>query len=185
MPATVRPLCRPPHRLFASLAAGLAALLLLTACPSTSQGPADGEAAHGEEEGQGQEEVELAVLMGQLQHHSSKLGYAIQGRHAELADFYLHETEDSLEAIRDVETYEGMPIAHPVGVIMDPLLPPLEKAVDSADWGAARESYEALVAGCNRCHTATEHGFLVILPAEGEPPFDQLFTPRQSDEPAG
>lgn len=141
------------------------------ACPGKS-GPGGGDdVAHGEEE------VELAVVMGEIQRHSAKLGYAIQGENRELARFYLEETGEALESVRELESWEGMPIAHPLGVILDPLLPPLERAVDASDWATAGQAYEALIDGCNRCHTATKHGFIVILPAQGDPPYNQRFTP--------
>ena len=127
-------------------------------------------------------DVELAVLMGELQRHSTKLGYAIQGRHPELAQFYLEETKEVLESVRAVERWEGLPISEPLGVIVDPLLPPLEGALVAGSWSEAYVSYEALIDGCNRCHAATEHEFLVIVPPEGPPPYNQRFTPSGPEE---
>ena len=129
-----------------------------------------------------EEVVELAVLMGEMHRHSAKLGYSIEGRNLPLVEFYLHELEEVLAEVQTVETYEGMPIAHPAEVILGAAMESLEEVLDGAsgdaaavDWGAAWAGYEATITSCNRCHLATEHGFVHILPAQGEPPFNQCF----------
>ncbi|MEM7354326.1 MAG: hypothetical protein AAF657_26205, partial [Acidobacteriota bacterium] len=43
------------------------------------------------------ETVELATLMGDMQRHSAKLGFAIQGKNQPLAQFYLEELHEVLE----------------------------------------------------------------------------------------
>lgn len=122
-----------------------------------------------------EEQVELAVTMGELQRHAAKLGYAIAGRNRPLATFYLEETEETLSTVRGVESWEGTPIAHPLGVIMEPLLPPLAAELSAEDWDAAQASYRRLIDGCNRCHAATQHEFLVVTVPQGPAPYNQLF----------
>jgi hypothetical protein len=98
-----------------------------------------------------------------------------------LVDFYLHEVEEVLADLKAVEEYEGMPIAHPAKVILQTALDALETSLESSptaediDWGAAWAGYEGAIEACNRCHMATEHGFIKILPATGEPPYNQNF----------
>lgn len=130
------------------------------------------------------EEVELARLMTELQRHGAKLGYALEARNRPLADFYLHELEEVYEELSRVEEYEGMPIAQPAGVILVPALEELASFLDRSDpWaedpGSPWRAYEALIEACNRCHLATEHAFLRIVPARGEPPFNQSFEPLE------
>ena len=140
----------------------LALLLALSVCRAPAPPPAAAE-------------PELAVLMGELQRHSAKLGYAIAGRNRPLAAFYLAESEEALEAVRAVESWEGMPIAHPLGAIVDPLLPPLVAAVEAERWEAADGAYRVFLDGCNRCHAATEHEFLIVTPPAGPAPYNQRF----------
>lgn len=166
--------------------------------------------------GHAEEEVELAVLMGQMQYHSAKLGYAIAGKNPPLVQFYLHELEEVLEEVKTVDTYEGMPIGAPSGIILQPALEALDKAFHGSahpageqnaeaaetaeaghdgaehagddheefvpkdypvDWPATWKAYEKTIEACNSCHAATGFEFLVILPAAGEPPYNQRFEP--------
>ena len=121
-------------------------------------------------------EVELASLMGEMQRHSAKLGYAIGGRNRPLASFYLVEVNEVLDELLEVEEDDGMPIAHPAGVILTPALAALAASLEeSTEWPPAWEAYEAVIGACNRCHNATEHEFIEILPATGVPPFNQRF----------
>ena len=122
------------------------------------------------------ETIELAKLMGDMQRHSVKLGFAIQGENQPLAEFYLHELHEVLEELEAVEEHEGMPIGGPAKVILDPALAELDARLDAASWGDAWTAYEATIEACNRCHLATEHDFIRILPASGTPPFNQVFT---------
>ena len=115
--------------------ATLATAFLLTVLGAGACAPANETAAEApvgttvEEHG----EMELAVLMGELQRHTSKLGYSIAGTHQALADFYLAETQEVVEQLRAVETYEGLLIAKPTQTILDPLLPPLAEAIAAAN----------------------------------------------------
>ncbi|MEM7354054.1 MAG: hypothetical protein AAF657_24845, partial [Acidobacteriota bacterium] len=122
------------------------------------------------------ETVELATLMGDMQRHSAKLGFAIQGKNQPLAQFYLEELHEVLEELEAVDEHEGMPIGSPAKVIMDPALAELAARLEPAGWAGAWPAYEATIEACNRCHLATEHGFIEVLPASGTPPFNQVFT---------
>ncbi len=175
------------HRLPARIALFLFSLLLLGCEPTDSEagstaGPPLPEAPNA---------VELAGLMGEMQRHSAKLGYSITGRNKPLAQFYLHEIEEVLGELLTVESHDGMPIAHPAQVILNPALLTLEEQIGQeedhaqeenpepnapVDWPRAWKSYEALIGACNRCHQATEHGFIEILPARGVAPYNQRFS---------
>ncbi len=162
----------PIHRsttLTAPLSVLAAAIAVSVGCQQA--GRTDGHVGHHHEE----EHVELAKIMGEMQRHSMKLGYAIQGENQKLADFYLHEIEETLDEIKAVKEHDGLPIGATAGTIMDPAIEPLEAAVDAGDWPASRAAYRGLIEACNNCHTATEHEYIVIIPAEGTPPFNQKF----------
>ena len=121
-------------------------------------------------------EIELSSLMGEMQRHSAKLGFAITGHNRLLATFYLKEIHEVIEELMTVDEHDGMPIAKPSGVILLPAIETLAAALSTeADWEEVTENYNVLITACNRCHLATEHGFIEILPATGEPPFNQRF----------
>lgn len=160
----------------------IAALFALPGCgDATPEASAEQEAAehddHAHDE-HGHEHAELAEPMGQMQYFSQKLGYAIEAENTELADFYLHELEELAGTIREeITEYEGFQIAELTGAMLVPMLEAQEEALDSGDWSATQQSYEQLIQSCNACHAGTEHGFIQITPAEGEPPFNQRFAP--------
>ncbi len=136
----------------------------------------EGEHAH--------EHVELAPFMTQLQWHSQKLGYAIEGHNAPLAEFYLHEVTEVLEEIKEqVPVHDKLPIADLIGKIPQPTLAPLDRQIEASNWTGASKAYAKLIDACNRCHAATQHQFIVITPARGRPPFNQVFEPQQSQRP--
>ena len=149
---------------------GLALALFAVGCTAA---PADSSVE--------QEEAELAPYMDLMQRHGAKLGYAIQARNLKLSEFYLHEIEESLEEIAaEIPEHDGYPIARLIDQVALPGLAPLEEAMTIRSWSRIDEAYVAMIDTCNACHAATEHEFLVILPAEGEPPFMQRFAPSDN-----
>ncbi len=150
---------------------GLALALLLVGCDVSAKAPAATTAARRAEPG-----PELSVFMGELQRHSAKLGYAIAERNQALADFYFEEVEETLARVEQIEVHDGQPIGKTAKTIMGPLLFDLEELLEGSDWNKNRLAYEALIDGCNRCHFATQHEFIAILPAQGEPPYNQRFS---------
>ena len=124
-------------------------------------------------------EVELSALMGEMQRHAAKLGYSIEGTNQKLARFYLGELLEVYGEVKEVELYDGVPVNEAATIIVDPLVPPLQEAIEKAAWSSAWSHYEALIDGCNRCHALNEHEYIQILPAQGEPPFNQVFNIAQ------
>jgi len=126
-------------------------------------------------DGHAEEEYELAPLMGELQRHSAKLGYSIEAQNGPLAAFYVAELKEMLDEIEAIDTHDGMPIGKPTEVIMRGPVGAVEKTVAAADWTASASAYGEVITACNRCHLATQHGFIEILPATGPAPFNQRF----------
>lgn len=131
------------------------------------------------------EHAELAPFMAQLQQHSQKLGFAIEGQNTSLAEFYLHEITEVLEEIEEeIPIHDKLPIAELIKKIPEPMLAPLDKEIEAGHWHEATQAYSNLINACNSCHAATQHEFIVITPANGNPPFNQLFTPQKTQRPA-
>lgn len=162
-----------------NLAACALLVVLVTGC-ERGEPQAAGQHGHDEAHGHddGHEHPELAEPMSQMQYYAQKLGYSIEAENAELADFYLHEMEELAEEVQeDVPEYEGFQIADLTKAMLVPMLEAQERALDGGDWQETGESYVRLIESCNACHTATEHAFIRITPAEGESPFNQQFEP--------
>jgi hypothetical protein len=122
---------------------------------------------------------DLLALMGRMQTFAHKLQLSLEHRNARLADFYLHELEETSEdVVENIDRYGD----HPVGkLVKEMLLPAIERAEDAletGDWAAVGGRYAELVQACNSCHQVTGHEFIRIAPAEGNP-FAQDFTPKE------
>lgn len=166
-------------RIFALASALTLATLALIGCdqsgsaaqPDTDHGP-DHDREHGHEH------AELAEPMSRMQYYAQKLGYSIQAENAPLAAFYLHELEELTEVTQEeVPEYEGHPIGTLLKQVLAPALRVQHDALERGDWEMTRQRYRQLIQSCNACHAATEHGFIQLTPAEGDPPFNQRFAP--------
>jgi hypothetical protein len=131
-----------------------------------------------EEEHETDDEFELADYMNKLQRHANKLWFAGSSQNWELAQFYVHELEESMEAVEHANLTED-------GVELTPLirnyglksLEKLEDAIKNKESKAFDETYDMLVANCNSCHNAANHSFIVIQKPRN-PAFDnQVYTP--------
>lgn len=123
------------------------------------------------------EEVELASQMADLQRWTHKTVLALDARNAELADFYLHEVEETVGRIQeDVPTYEGHPVAELSQQMLVPSVDSLDNALEERAWPTVDARVQELARSCNRCHRATEHGFIKVDLGEVQNPFPQDFS---------
>jgi hypothetical protein len=144
----------------------------VAACTSGDAGQ-ESEAAEA-----GEEEAELALYMARLQRWTHKTALALQERNPELAEFYLHEMEESVETIRtEAPTYEGHAIADLTGELLVPSLEALDGALEERAWAAVDARLADLAQSCNQCHTATEHGVVRVDLDDVPNPYAQDFSP--------
>ena len=158
------------------LLAFLAAAFFLSQCSGKQ---ADSSAQHSEENQH--EEVELAGYMTSLQHYTHKFALSVDAENTELAEFYLHEIEELSEEIKEkVPEYEGYQIATLTGSYLDPMLEPVDRAVEASNWKEARAQVQKMIQQCNACHTATDHGFVKVTAGFDKNPYPQEFTPSSN-----
>ena len=148
----------------------LAAALGAGACQPSSGAP-------GAQAGGNGGEVDLAPMMAEFQRHSQKLGFAIAAHNQKLARFYVKEIGETLAEVEKVKQAEWVPIGQTAKVILPEPLERLDGVLKGPDWSRAEPAYRALIDGCNRCHAATGHEYIKILPAHGAPPWNQDFAP--------
>ena len=122
-----------------------------------------------------EEEVHLVDLMSVLQYFTHKTGLSLRAGNLELADFYLHEFEEVMAEVGEVESYEGQPVGQLSDAMLGPSLHALEEAVDSGNPEAALSAYEVMIDTCNACHVATQFGFIKIEDRSTENPYMQSF----------
>lgn len=122
------------------------------------------------------EEPALVENMGAMQNFLHKLSLSVAARNSELADFYAHELEETIEEAEEIKDYKGKPIAQLVKGMLVPPFEALEDAIDDGDWARADARLTEVINACNACHQATGFGYLQIAPTT-QNPFMQSFDP--------
>jgi len=112
-------------------------------------------------------EGELAYHMAYLQRYADKLYFAGTAANRPLADFYLHEIEETAEMIvAEGPVEDGVEIGPLVEAMLLPAVERAEGAVASGERTAFADAYAGLVDACNACHQATAHGFVEVVVPE-------------------
>lgn len=122
------------------------------------------------------DEPELAQYMRTLQHWSHKTALALEARNAELANFYLHEMEETLETLQtEAPTYEGHPVGDLTKKMLVPSVEALDGALDDRAWPTVDERVQELAQSCNQCHAATGYDFIRVELQDVPNPYAQEF----------
>jgi hypothetical protein len=113
-------------------------------------------------------------MTGGVQPHHIKLWFAAVVRDWKLAAY---EADELSETFADIVTYQpdwnGIPIAQLVQTTAMPTLKAVSAAIAAKDMAQFRRAYADLVAACNRCHVAAQHGFVKITIPTSNPFSDQ------------
>jgi hypothetical protein len=117
-------------------------------------------------------------FMSGIQTHHSKLWFAGLYENWPLADFEVHELQESLDAIQKFcsERSEVKEIAM-INAPIDSLL----KAIKQKDSGLFKSSFVLLTNTCNNCHKQTEHGFNMVTIPVAPPVTNQDFRPASEN----
>ena len=118
----------------------------------------------------------LSMYMGNLQRHVHKLGLAIDNQNYDLASFYVEAVGELVKYISgSFPQYKGIQVGALMPAMLTPYMDKLSKSIEAKDWKAANPAYDTLLsAGCNGCHTATQHQFVKIVRVKTNP-FPQQF----------
>ncbi len=139
----------------ATILAGLAFLLSLVALVVAWQKGGSGAAE--------EKRYEVAPAMGDMQRFAEKLYFAGAAGNWPLADFYLHEIEETTaEIIKENVVDEGVPVGAFMRTMFPPSLEGVEGAIRARNAQQFAPAYEAMLSSCNACHQSTGHGFVKI-----------------------
>jgi hypothetical protein len=115
----------------------------------------------------------LGEIMALQQMRHIKLWFAGHTGNWPLADYEIGELNEGFDDVDKllgsgiVQQHVGAPIAT------------LQKAVDAKDSAAFAAAFDSLTAGCNACHHALDHPFIVIARPTLLPYSNQVFTPQK------
>ena len=129
----------------------------------------------------------LGELMGLAQMRQSKLWFAGEAGNWKLAAYELDEMK---EGFADIVRYHAshkkspVPIDQAVETIMTEPLAELGKAIEAKDRKLFETAYDTVTEGCNSCHQATDHGFIVLQRPKSNPVHEPVVRARALRSPA-
>jgi hypothetical protein len=98
-----------------------------------------------------------------IQPRHAKLGLAGQARNWPLAQYALVELRQAFAGIIKAQpTFLGLPVQQLVDAAVTQPMNSVDAAIKEQDAQKFSAAYAQLTAGCNACHTALEHPFVVI-----------------------
>jgi hypothetical protein len=112
----------------------------------------------------------LGEIMALQQMRHSKLWFAGRAGNWPLTDYEVGELNEGFDDANKL--LGGDTVQKAIGAQMTAL----EKIVDAKDRAAFTAAFDKLTAGCNSCHRALDHGFIVIQRPTLQPYGNQSFT---------
>jgi len=124
------------------------------------------------------EGMPLLMLMHNMQYYGHKLGLAIDAGNRDVQGFYVHEVEEVIDAVSEIDDYDGIAISRLLQSTLKPAFEQLEAAIEVGDQPRVSAAYDEFLAGCNDCHKGANRPYIVIE-RNRDNPYPQDFTPRQ------
>jgi len=128
--------------------------------------------------------VPYALSMGDMmntlvQPRHAKLGLAGRAENWPLAAYALVELRQVFAGIKKAQPrFRGLPVAELVDAALNQPMNAVEAAVKQQDAKKFAAAYDQLTQGCNACHQAVDHPFVVIKPPDASAFPNQDFKPR-------
>jgi len=129
--------------------------------------------------------IPYTMTMGDLmntmvQPRHAKLGLAGQARNWPLAAYALVEIRQVFGGIVKAQpTFHGLPVAELVDAALKGPLDALDAAIRQQNPQKFVTAYDQLTQGCNACHTAVDHPFVVIKAPSASAFPNQAFDPAR------
>jgi hypothetical protein len=127
--------------------------------------------------------VPYTMTMGDLmntfvQPRHAKLGLAGRAENWPLAAYALAEIRQVFAGIKKAQPrFGGLPVGELVDAALGPPLNAVEAAIKQQDTKKFAAAYAQLTQGCNACHQAVDHPFVVIKPPDASAFPNQDFNP--------
>lgn len=111
-------------------------------------------------------------FMSGIQIHHAKLWFAGQNQNWALANFEVHEIEESLDNIQ--KFCSDRPEIKAITMI-NPAIDSVSYAITQKNYSLFKNSFLLLTNTCNNCHKETDHGFNVVIVPINLPVVNQDF----------
>lgn len=115
-----------------------------------------------------------------IQPRHAKLGLAGEAQNWALAQYALVELRQAFAGIVKAQpTFMGLPVGQLVDAALTQPMNAVDAAIKEQDGRKFAAAYVQLTAGCNACHTAVDHPFVVIRVPDASAFPNQEFSPRR------
>jgi hypothetical protein len=117
-------------------------------------------------------------FMSIIQMHHAKLWFAGINENWDLADFEIHEIEESVDAIKKYEPERGESKSIPM---IEPALDSVSTAIQNKDLSQFKNSFVLLTNTCNNCHKSVNFSFNEVKIPDSPPFSNQVFQKNKGD----
>jgi hypothetical protein len=108
---------------------------------------------------------DLMHLLVQPRH--AKLGLAFKERNWPLAGYAFKELQQAFSTVAKVQPkWRNLTVAEMLESMTGEAMKELDEAIQAKNAKQFAAAYDELTSGCNSCHMALNHGFIVIKPPE-------------------
>lgn len=115
-----------------------------------------------------------------IQPRHAKLGLAGRAQNWPLAQYALVEIRQAFAGIEKAQpTFRGLPVAQLVDAAVGQPMNDVDAAIKARNSKQFDAAYAQLTQGCNACHTALDHPFVVIKTPDASAFPNQDFSPHQ------
>lgn len=115
----------------------------------------------------------FGTFMGYIQVHHAKLWFAGINANWQLAEYEIHEMEESFE---DLQKYVNNREETKTLPIIYPLLDSLKLVIKKSDLELFKKQYTALTLTCNECHKAVKYNYNSVKIPDNPPFGNQIFS---------
>jgi hypothetical protein len=120
----------------------------------------------------------LGEYMTTIQLHAAKLWFAARAANWRLAEYELHELEETMEAVKKLNVEKnGVKISNVMDGVLQTQIAQLEKSIKQKSPADFQKSYDETLSACNGCHTESGHPFIQIVRPTAPPVTNQKWEP--------
>jgi hypothetical protein len=116
----------------------------------------------------------LAEYMITIQLHAAKLWFAARAANWELAAHSLHEMEEAMEAVGELNVEKnGVKISGVMEAVLQTQVARLDEAIKKKSSSEFQKAYDETLSACNGCHTESGHKYIQIIRPTAPPVTNQ------------
>jgi hypothetical protein len=123
----------------------------------------------------------LGEYMTTIQLHAAKLWFAAKTGNWELANYELHELEETMETVIKLNVEKnGVKISEVMDAVLKTQILQLDDSIKAKNQSRFQKSYDETLSACNGCHGESGHKFIRIVRPTAPPVTNQGWKPQSN-----